>query len=154
MKRSILRHYVGNREDIVIAMARRFIERYRAGLAAMAAWVGEKNHVDRSIECLFASSDAQGFRDVLIVESLIAEAGEDQEIRDIVTAVVEETIAVVRDGLRLAYPKASAKQAWTVANGVVGICFNHSSLTPLGLPKRHDEAARRSARLLIETLGA
>jgi len=153
VKRSILRHYVGNREDLVRAMALRFAERYQEQLRELNEFVGDSPRIERLLDSLFPPTTEDRFRDVLIVEALIAAADQDDEIRSLMAETVENSIATVRDILRLEVPTADARRAWDIAYGVVGIYFNHESLHPLALPRRHRTAARNSARLLIESLG-
>ena len=153
MKRSILRHYVGNREDIVLAMAERLASRYREQLLDMRKYVGDSNRVPRLLECLFPREGTSRFSEVVLVEALIAEAEAVPRVGELMTSTVVETIDVVRDLLCLEFPDAGRKVVWEVAYGVVGISFNHQSLAILSLPSRFGRAAWSAARALIETLG-
>ena len=152
VKRSIIRHYVGNREDLVLAMARRFADRYQDQLNEMRSYAQSSPRVERLLECLFPSTSTDHFSDVVLAEALIAASERDDEIRTIMAKTITDTVNAVRDILTLECPDSPAKAAWTVASGVVGISFNHQSLATLALPPRHRSAALTSARRLIETL--
>ncbi|MEM7164564.1 MAG: helix-turn-helix domain-containing protein [Planctomycetota bacterium] len=151
VKRSLLRHYVGNRDDLVLAMAERFGQRYRDQLQAMTQHIREGQTRDL-LDILFAKTSSGDVHDVLIMEALIVASGQFDEIRALVSLLVEETINAVRDQLRLTFPRADAKNVWTIAYGVVAIYFNLESLAPLRLPRRHRSSARSAAGALIETL--
>lgn len=152
VKRSIIRHYVGNRDDLVLAMARRLVDRYREQLREMDDAIRDAHRIDDLLDCLFAPPTSSTTHDVLLVEALIKISEEHSEIRDLMVVIVEDTISATRDQLRREFPHATASVAWTVAYGVVGICFNYESLVPLALSRRHHTAARASALALIETL--
>ncbi len=152
VKRSILRHYVGNRDELILAMAHRLTDRYREQLRQLSDYVGDVRRVDRLVDALFVPTSDQSSQDVVLVEALIAASEDDDEIRSLMTALTEETIEAVRGVLRFEYPDSSARTLWEVAYGVVGVYFNYESLHPLTLPRRHRSAAMACVRRLISTL--
>ncbi len=154
VKRSLIRHYIGNREDLILAMAKRLTTKYASQMRWLADSLRGPKRIDSLLNALFPKEPVGSFRDVIVVEQLIAAAPEFPEIRGLMTSLVEGTIEGIRDQLGLAYPGPDPRTAWTIAHGVVGIYFNHHSLAPLQLPSRHRTAARFSARALIETLDA
>lgn len=152
VKRSILRHYVGNRDELVRAMATRLTERYRGELRALVRSLNGPDAVEALLSALFAEPSAEDFRDVVVVEALIAASETDAEVRGPMAELVEATVDAVRVVLRRVHPGADARTAWSVASGVVGLYFNHASLHPLRLAPRHARAALDSARRLVATL--
>lgn len=152
VKRSLLRHYVGNRQTLVQAMADRFAGRYRQQIQEMEEFLVGPNCVKMLLDLFFAPNADDGYHDVRVMEALIHAAKDDQDIRKLVAELVDETIGVVRIILKRAYPEQSAKTLWTVSYGVVGIYFNYESLAPLNLPARHRLSARAAAQALIHSL--
>lgn len=153
VKRSILRHYVGNREQIEIAMATRFVDRYRADLEAMAIYLKDQPAcIDPLLDLMLPRPTAAAQSNVVVAEALIAAGATKPKLRVLMTDLVAETVVLVRDLLRLEYPKANARESWIVAYGVVGICYNDESLTALALPPKFRKAAKAAARALIGTL--
>lgn len=67
-------------------------------------------------------------------------------------AYVENLVDRSAKLLRQSYPVARKQECWTVAYGVVSICFNHESLTPLEPPPKYGRAAKAAAKALIATL--
>ena len=152
MKRSVVRHYLGNRDVMVEALAERVADRCREDLDAYLSTVSEKRRMDQLLAFLFPDSGQGSTDNLMAVESLIA-AGEDHpRIRELMTTYVEAVVGMVADQLRLAFPNTVRSHCWSTAYGLVGICFNHASLSPLGLPTKYLKAARNSARELINTL--
>lgn len=152
MKRSVVRHYLGNRDEMVEALAVRVANRCREDLDAYLSTVTEERRLEQLLAFLFPDSGQGSTDNLMAVESLIA-AGEDHpRIRELMTTYVEAVVEMVTNQLRIAFPNTTRSQCWTTAYGLVGICFNHTSLSPLGLPAKYLTAARKSARELINTL--
>jgi len=153
VKRSILRHYVGNRDDLILALGERVIAKYRSDIGELIGSVTSKGRVNKLLEFFFPDQPFETIESTLIVESLIAAAEKYPRIRELKTEYIEELVATTADQLRQEYPTVTRQQCWAVAYGVVCICFNQESLVPLQLPNKFLQAARNSARRLIESLG-
>jgi hypothetical protein len=65
---------------------------------------------------------------------------------------VEHLVEQIAGQLRLEYPTATRSRCWNVAYGVVGICFNQESLSPLRLPNPYLKVARKCSESLIRSL--
>jgi len=152
VKRSLIRHYIGNRDDLVRAAADRFGTRYRAQLQEMRDYASGAGRIDRLLECLFPPASPERFSEVLVAEAMIAAGEHDEPIREMMADVVVRTIETVRDVLLDEHPAADRRAAWNVAYGVVGVSFNYESLGSLALPARHRSAGIDAARRLIGTL--
>jgi len=152
MKRSILRHYVGNREDLVEALADRVIGKYEANFETHLATVSHITPVEQLMSYLFPPQAVSTTESLLVVESLIAASATSTEIQKKMRGYVEYLIERSSELLRQSYPASSKQQCWSVAYGVISICFNHESLTPLQPPPKYLRAAKSSARALIDTL--
>lgn len=154
VKRSILRHYVGNRHEMEIAMTRRFVERYQQDLNDLSLYLrAHPVRAEALVESLLPKPSAAGKSDVVVAEALIAAGASISEIRVLMAGLIADTVSVVRNLLRLDYPKAPARQVWAIAYGVVGICYNHESLTALELSPKYRKGAKAAAMALIGTLG-
>ncbi|MEM8885439.1 MAG: TetR/AcrR family transcriptional regulator [Planctomycetota bacterium] len=147
VKRSILRHYVGNREDLIHALAERVAERYRAQLVRLAAATST-----RTLLGYLFPTDPTPPAEMLAVEALIATSDQRPQVRDRIRALIDETVEATVDVLRRTHPDAPSGRRWTVAAGLVALSFNHDSLSPLQLPAKHGRAARANARALLDSL--
>lgn len=154
MKRPIIRHYVGNRADLVTALAEHVGARYCATLDELVAALPAKHRVDEVLQLLLPATPSESAGEIMVLESLIAAAAEDDTVREPMLAFVDHTLGVIRGLLADEHPGASPAQLRAVAYGVVSIWFNHSSLTPLRPPGGHRRAALGAARGLVGTLSA
>ena len=152
MKRSILRHYVGNRDELILALAKRVVAKYRDHLQVLAKTASEDRRLDDLLSFFFPDMPVETASSLLVMESLIAAAPEYPEIRHLMSEYIDELVTLTGKQLRTVYPRATRQQCWSVAYGIVCICFNHESLVPLNLDPKYLKAARDTARRLAESL--
>ncbi len=152
VKRSILRHYIGNRDDLVLALAERSLGKYRADVATMVASMPDNRPAHALLDYLFWDDGEDYAEDVQVVEAMIAAAARDDHLRTLVKAWFDDFIQAVADILCRHFPSADKSRCWSVAYGVVGIYYNHESLAQLNLPDTYRRAARAAAESLVETL--
>ena len=153
MKRSILRHYIGNRVDLIDALAERVVAKYRSYVQAFIDSVSEKRRIEQLLAFFFPDKPIETAESILVVEALIAAGDAYPRVRNLMSEYVEELVSITGQQLRLAYPNSTRQQCWNVAYGVVSICFNQDSLWPLELPAKYLNAAKTCSRRLIESLG-
>ena len=151
MKRSILRHYIGNRDELILALTQRVVTQYESQLGQLGDALGNRP-VDALVEILLPSRPRESADSVLVFESLIAVAETHPEVKGLLNQYLDEVSESICRQLRLAFPHQSKQACWKVAYGVVCIWFNQESLSPLTLPKKYLQAARASMRLLIKSL--
>lgn len=154
MKRSILRHYVGNRDDLVIALAEQVVTRYRQEFIAVLLDISGDNRIEQLLQFFFPATPIETTESVFVLESLIAASEEYPIVGKLLTEYVQELVDATTTQLKREFPSVSKGQCWIVSYGVVGICFNHESLAPLKLPAKFAKAAKSSARALIGTLSS
>jgi AcrR family transcriptional regulator len=152
MKRSILRHYIGNRDDLVNALAERVVTNFRTGLQAFFADTAERDRISRVLAFLFPNQPSGSTESILVVEALIAAGDRYPNVRQLMLSYVEDLIQQISKELAAAYPAATNQRRWAVAYGIISICLNQESLAPLELPGKYLNAARSSARTLIQSL--
>ena len=152
VKRSILRHYIGNREALISAMVEGLVEKYRRQLEALVSCLPATNRAQKLLEWLFSPSSSGVGEESVIFGKLIIEAGKFPKIQALLSQSMEEFIQTVATQLKLAFPHASRKKCWTAASGIVALYSNYEALAPLQLPDTHRKAAYECARRLIATL--
>ena len=152
MKRSILRHYVGNREDMIHALAERVVAKYRAYLQMFTDAVTPDQRIEQLIGFFFRDQPLETTESVLVIEAMIAAGDQYTKVREMMLGYVEDVVSMAADQLRQAFPTAARQQCWSVAYGVISVAFNQESLTPLQLPPKYLNAARDCARRLIDSL--
>ena len=155
VKRSILRHYVGNRDALINAMVERVVTKYAQQLEAMVAYLPEAGNerIETLLSLLFEPEPDESAQEAFVFETLIAAAGRYPQLRARLREPIEEFVDTVADQLELVFPHAQQQRCWTVACGIVSLYLTHASLAPLALPQAHTEAALESARCLVASLG-
>ncbi|MEM8668167.1 MAG: TetR/AcrR family transcriptional regulator [Planctomycetota bacterium] len=152
MKRSILRHYVGNRDDLVVALTHRVVAKYRMGLKELRDSIRANKRIDDLIECLLPNRTHATGESILVIEALIAASEHYEEVREHMSRYMDDVVSLMTEQLQLEFPKRSKSECWSVAYGVVCIWFNQESLVTLDLPAKYLKSARISMRALIESL--
>jgi len=152
VKRSILRHYVGNRDDLVRALGERVVAKYQQHVEGSLGQLPDRGRISKLLEFFFPDEPFESAEATLVVESLIAAADQYPRIRELMTNYVEQLVTTTSGQLRREFPDATRKQCWAVAYGIVCICFNQESLTPLRLEDKFLQSARTCAKTLIDSL--
>ncbi len=149
--RPLIRHNVGNRDDLLNALVERFLTRSELKIEAMIAALPERNSIPVLIDGLFDPkySDTQT---VLVAEALIAASQDDKAIARQMRAWTKGFVKTVHQILRRNFPNIDDDRIYVVAVGVVGIYFNADSLLPLGRVNDIYQASKQSALILISTL--
>ena len=152
MKRSILRHYVGNRDDLIHALAERVVAKYKSHFQRLLENASEKRRISDLLDLFFPDKPVESAESVMVVEALIAAGDKYPKVRELMLGYVDDLVSQTAVELRSAYPQATKQRCWGVAYGVVSICFNQESLSPLGLPSKYLTAARACSERLIQSL--
>lgn len=152
MQRSILRHYIGNRDAIIAAMTDRLIGRYQNEIKYLFQALPITGRSDALIEFLFNDSDGETADQKAVAEALLSAAGRYPVIRERFSAWMTGFVDAIARVLAEDHPHAGQGECWTVAYGIVGLYFTNDAMAPLALPPRFNHAARASARRLIAGL--
>ncbi|MFC4993515.1 TetR/AcrR family transcriptional regulator [Rubritalea tangerina] len=137
LKRTIIRHYIGNRDALVEAVAERLRGRLDGQLDTIVAFEGGDR--EEIVAFLYDGGANCGFSDVILIEQFIAASAlypaASQKILEYVeayTSAVADLLGRYSDG----HPRT-----WEVAYGVTAILFNEASLQPLELGQRYSDAS-------------
>ena len=152
MKRSILRHYIGNRDALVVTLAKHVIAKYRSQLDELTKSLSADKRMEQLIQFLLPNQTQTTTEGILVIESLIAAAESNEEIRESMATYIDDVVGMVTSQLRLEFPERSRKTCWAVAYGVVCIWFNQESLGPLRLSPKYLKSARGSMQVLDDSL--
>lgn len=152
MKRSILRHYVGNRDDLIVALTSRVVTKYSRQLDDFANSITPAGRIDQLLQFMLPDRTQSTTESIVVIESLIAASEHNEEIRAAMSSYVDKVVAMVAEQLTLEFTQRQRKECWDAAYGVVCIWFNQESLGPLSLAPKYVKAARSSMRVLIQSL--
>jgi AcrR family transcriptional regulator len=143
VQRSVVRHYVGNREALVLEAAARLVDRYE--LVVREA-VGSAPAIRRLIDHMFGRSWAASMDiEDRAFDELFAETVRHPELKDRLRRAYELLIDELAMAIRREQPTRSATDARQTAYQVVCLAEYNAVLQSLGLPEGQARAARRTA---------
>lgn len=146
--RALLRHNIGNREDLLAALMERFEAQSSSDMRETYAQLPANNRLPTLIDWLFDPRYVDD-KQVLVSEALIAAAPQYPRIakamRGWINGFVNDLAALIADE----YPAADKDLVQAIAAGLTGIYFNVESMAPLGKMTNVVVASKRAALLLI-----
>ena len=151
LQRSLIRHNVGNRDELLNALVDRFINKSTNDVNLLAEAVIEHNSAKYLIDYLFNEkySDTQS---ILIAEALIVAAPHYSEVAPRIQKWMQDFSNSLSKLLRQFFPHANSADCRTVAVGIIGIYFNVESFAPLGPMKSLRQSSKNAAMRLLNTL--
>lgn len=133
MKRTILRHYIGNRDEIICALSKRWTIKYSQQWTQILAWLPSTNKDDALIDSLFSTRSNEMINNTLIGEALFSEAKRLEPIRINQQAIMQEFIMHVTQLLTQQFPHAEQEKIELIAYGVYSNYMMYEALLPLGM---------------------
>ncbi|MCL6268617.1 TetR/AcrR family transcriptional regulator [Sansalvadorimonas sp. 2012CJ34-2] len=151
LQRSLVRHFVGNRTDLVHSLAARVIEQSDLQWQLLIEQLPETNAVDTLLQCLFFYKDEQP-ETMLIVSSLISAAVRDDVLKKAMQKWFQQFVGDIEKILQRDFSTASKEDIHNTAFGIVSLYLNLDSLTPLDLDDHYRPPAHKAATKLVSTL--
>ena len=152
VKRTILRHYLGNRDDMIDALIDFVVADFDAQSQALFDALPNADRVTALLDVLFGASGKTNPDMVLVFEALVAASDRYSKARKALLAWTQRFIDAVEAELITAFPHAAKDKVAASAHGIVALYFNADSLHPLNPPKSWDRTARAAADLLVNAL--
>ena len=151
LRRSLLRHYLGNREDLVDALVERFLRQSSRDTDLLFAALPDRGRAAKLIDYLFDESHADT-QAILVADALVAASAHRPELAPKLRRWTEDFTSRIAEELGRSFPAAEPAARKEVAAGIVGIYFTVDSLTPLGAMPRFRAASKAAARRLVSSL--
>lgn len=151
MKRTILRHYIGNRDEIICALSARWLQKYSQQWQEILTWLPQENRTEALIDSLFSTRSKSMINNTLIGEAIFSEAKRLDSIKEHQQAIMTEFIQHLTKELTKQYPASKPATIELVAYGIYSNYLMNESIIPLGM---YDEAykLKLSAKLLCAQL--
>lgn len=151
LARALIRHNVGNRDQLLEAAVDRFLEQSRTSMEQLVAALPAERPLVSLIDWLF---DPQGSDPhlSLVSDALIAASANDpalaRRMRDWTRAFVDSITEVARKS----HPGAEEAEVGAVAAGITATYFTAEALTPMGPMSELRVAFKTAALRLVQTL--
>ncbi len=152
VKRTILRHYLGNRDDMIQALLNHVAQQFMADTNELIASLPNEDRVCALLKLLFDYEYAQQDNYALVIQALTNVSEQYPEINEKLMKIVDYFVEVLTRELQQAYPIAQENDLFEVAIGIMGIYFSIDSLVPLDVPTKWWSASERAAHRLVNSL--
>lgn len=150
--RGHIRHYLGNRDDMLALcrhrLSARYVDRMR-GICDSA----EPGTCGPALVRLLFGREWSPSQDNAAINALFWAAARDQNVRAGLRASYMAMERTAARALRADYPHAPASECANTAYALLSLAFGHSSLLELSYPAARERAARAVAHQMLERLG-
>ena len=151
MKRTILRHYIGNRDDIICALSARWSGNYQAQWEETLNWLPGTARLESLIDILFSPRSEEYVNNTIIGEALFSEAKRLEAVKQDQKKNMTEFINIVNNELTNQFAKSDKTKINLVAHGIHANYLMSESLLPLGMTDEIEQL-KGSCKLLVTTL--
>ncbi len=150
--RPAVRHFVGNRDELIVALTAHVERDYSQKLNTLFAMLPDEGRVRAIIDILFDPAYFSSSEDVALAQSLAAASREHPGAGKILSRWVEGFDDRLTHELQNEFPGADEGDLRAVSFGIISIYFNVDALSALDLPVRMTGAARSGALRLVNSL--
>lgn len=152
MTRSIIRHYIGNRDKLVEALIERIIRQYTEQLTSAYEGISPEQSIQYSLDSMFSEQETMSSRDKIIIDVLMTAKERYPEAKKMLIQMFEALVKSFADDLKKVYKKASKEQCRQVSYAIICMSEMHESFMWLGMKKQYHQDARAMAETLLKTL--
>ncbi|WP_133405790.1 TetR/AcrR family transcriptional regulator [Parashewanella tropica] len=147
VKRTILRHYIGNRDQIIAALSERWRNIYSAQWKEVISYLPETHTVDALLAMLFDIGSEQDNRDNIISDELFTEAKRLESVKRDQEQNMADFVTHCSQVLANEYPKANTNDIELVCYGIYSNYLTSKSMLLLNLKEANEKLAQSSKRL-------
>lgn len=151
VQRAGLRHFIGNREELIRAAVDELLDRYAIAAAEMGAGEGSTSE-----ELIIATLSDELTRDIPVVyaawNALLAEAIRRPAARGTIKMAFDMQLGMIESALRRDYPSAPTARIRDTAYVVVCLVEQSNIFQQLGYPRARQLATRNAALRLVGRL--
>ncbi|MGI9612777.1 MAG: TetR/AcrR family transcriptional regulator [Acidimicrobiales bacterium] len=144
LRRGTVRHFVGNRRDLVVTAAERLIDRYEETFRAAVLDPPDAGATDRMLDFLFTEEDVLATEEKAF-DALMQPSSDDDRVRGVLASAYERYIAVIDECLALD-TDAPADARRGVAVSILCLAEMANQLLYLGFPATDRASAGETAR--------
>ncbi len=154
VKRPLLRHYLGNRDEMVAALAQHVVGAFAETTEQLRGAIPLLNTPKHLVDLLFDYDTAGDPRLMLAWQALTATVSEHPDMRGALLGAFGDFVDVVEQALGQTAPNSNPQVRRAVALGVASSVSNLDAMSPLSPPEDWRKDLRRAAILLTTSLEA
>ncbi|GAB5439024.1 TetR/AcrR family transcriptional regulator [Falsiruegeria mediterranea] len=155
LKRPLIRHHLGNRDDMVKALSEYVITEINSSVEEMRAALEGYPSAKDFIDALYAPESETDPRLNIVFQSLTHSADNYPGLRQELIAAMQSLFDLASEVMQRNHPNATKAECDIVAQGVIGLYLTMDSLSPLSPPSDWAYssyfASLRLANSLLET---
>ncbi|XVU21113.1 TetR/AcrR family transcriptional regulator [Actinoplanes sp. CA-054009] len=151
LSRSHVRHYVGNRDDLLRAFTTWLYAGYETEFVGKIAQAGPGAKLPHAMDYLFRTGFVPSDDDTVIRE-LVTAGITDESIREVLQTRYLQAVSTIEDALADEYPDAAPAARRSVAYGLWCLALGNSTMAELQLPVASGGLVRTAADALLERL--
>lgn len=133
VKRTILRHYIGNRDEIICALSERWASKYSQQWQEILTWLPSVNRSEALIDSLFSTRSKEMVASTIIGEAIFSEAKRLAPIKAHQAQIMQEFIEHLVTVFSGQFVDADPQKVELVAYGIYSNYLMSESLLPLGM---------------------
>lgn len=152
LSRSHVRHYVGNRDDLLRRFADWLYTGYEAEFIGRIAGAESREKLPIAMDYMFSSGFLPISDDDTVIRELITAGIADERIRGTMQGHYTQAIQAVEDALAAEYPAAAPGARRSVAYGLWCLTMGNSMMAEMQLPVASGGLVRAAAEALLERL--
>lgn len=151
VQRSLIRHYLGNRDELVDQVIARIAEAYPTQVAELIA-PAQSGGVNLLLDALFAGQENPSDWDNVLAAVINTAHGRYPQAKQRIAQMLRAIVQQVADVLAHLHPGADQTVCYETAYGLLCLLYSHESLIWIGLDPHHTTLARTAAKRLIAQL--
>ncbi len=152
LKRPLVRHHLGNREDMIAALQGYVFRGFSSQTEAMIASAPPTHGSKWLVDILFLEAGTSSPEYILVFAALTSRAAEDANLQAACRNVILDFEDAVATILRSDFPAADDDRLLATAHGIVAVYFNATSLASLSMSAAWQARAKATAQMLLDTL--
>ena len=152
--RNIIRHYIGNREDLIAAFVERILLRIKQVSEEILANTPKQKLIPNVLDFLFEERKADAPPDLgeRMLGGMWHIREQSPKVQQALLNFYQEFEKILTDGLKQLYPDIPLKKCQEVAYSIICLAETNWVLGSVGVDVSHTRMARRSAEYLLSVL--
>ncbi len=152
VKRTLLRHYLGNRDQMISALTEYVVSGFAQTTDVLAQLLGPEGSLEQLINILFDQREDSDPRLMLAYQAMVASVDNYPDMRAPLLQSLQQFLSVIETAAQRSHPTRSPDDIRAVAHGISAAYVNLDALAPLTPPADWHAAAKTAAILLANAL--